>query len=52
MAIDSPASVLEIHVRPAASMTPRVPTTAASGNPLAIALPNAARSGFTPDNSW
>jgi hypothetical protein len=52
IAIDSPASVVEIQVRVDASMTSDLPTSAASGKPLASALPNVARSGVTPDNSW
>ena len=45
----SPPNVLEMKVVVAiCSMTSARPTTAASGYPLAIALPKAARSGVTP----
>jgi len=47
----SPASVDEIQVRRAASITSRWPTTAASGNPFASALPKTARSGVTPESA-
>ena len=47
-AVDSLASVEEIQVRRAASMSGALPTTADSGYPLASAFPKAARSGVTP----
>ena len=49
---DGLASVDEIHVRFAASMMSRSPTTADNGYPVAIALPNAARSGTTSAYCW
>ena len=46
------ASVDEIQVRFAQSMRSARPHTAASGYPFASALPNAARSGVTPESCW
>ena len=51
MEADSAATVDEIQVRLAASITSARPPTAASGKPFAIALPNTATSGSTPDSS-
>ena len=48
---DSLASVEEIQVRRAASISAACPTTAASGKPFASALPNVARSGVMPQLS-
>src|SRR2546425_3164187 len=48
----SPPNVTEKKISSKTSMISRRPTTAASGNPLAIALPKQARSGTTPNRSW